>query len=102
RARAAAGTPAPAGAGAGSGAGARARDLGRLVSGRFQATWPALGMVVAVEVTDRAALEHARGVVAEELAAADDAYSPVRADTELARLHEAASRRPAPASPRLC
>lgn len=43
-------------------------------------------MLVAVEVTRRGALEAAQRIVAEELAAADDAYSPVRADTELARL----------------
>jgi FAD:protein FMN transferase len=49
-----------------------------------QAAWPALGMTVVVEVTDAAALGDARRIVEEELAAADAAYSPVRADTELA------------------
>lgn len=68
---------------------------------RFQAGWGALGMVVAVEVTEADALDDARRVLAEELAAADDAYSPVRSDTELARL-EASDGRITPVSERLC
>ncbi|MEP6954570.1 MAG: FAD:protein FMN transferase, partial [Solirubrobacteraceae bacterium] len=74
-------------------ASASARGVGRLVSARAQARWSALGMTVVVETTVAAALPWARVVVAEELAGADDAYSPVRADTELARLHAARGRR---------
>ena len=56
---------------------------------RAQLAWSALGMTVVVETTDPAALPRARAIVEEELAAADAAYSPVRTDTELARLHAA-------------
>jgi thiamine biosynthesis lipoprotein len=59
------------------------------VSGRAQLSWLALGMTIVVETTDAAALPRARAILEEELAAADAAYSPVRADTELAQLHAA-------------
>jgi thiamine biosynthesis lipoprotein len=56
------------------------------------ATWEALGMAVLVQVRDAGSLADARGVLEEELAAADAAYSPWRQDTELERLHRAAGR----------
>jgi FAD:protein FMN transferase len=62
------------------------------MSTRAQAVWSALGMTVVVETTDARALPRARRVVEDELAAADVAYSPVRADTELVRLHAAGGR----------
>ena len=64
---------------------------------RSQATWQALGMTVVVELATRDGLDRARRIVEEELAAADAAYSPVRRDTELARV-EAGGRQPRCAS----
>ena len=58
---------------------------------RSQATWQALGMTVVVELATRDGLDRARRIVEEELAAADAAYSPVRRDTELARVEAGAS-----------
>lgn len=63
------------------------------MSVRTRATWTALGMTVVVETTVADALPWARRVVEDELAAADAAYSPVRTDTELARVHAAQGHR---------
>jgi thiamine biosynthesis lipoprotein len=52
-------------------------------------------MTIVVETTDAALLARARALVEQELAAADAAYSPVRQDTELARLHAARGARTA-------
>ncbi|MGZ4270543.1 MAG: FAD:protein FMN transferase [Solirubrobacteraceae bacterium] len=70
------------------------------MSAPAQAVWTALGMTVVVEVCDPGALSWARQVAEDELAAADAAYSPVRDDCELARVH-AACGAPTAVSPRL-
>ncbi len=64
------------------------------------AEWVALGCLVRLVVTDPVALEQARLVLVDELAALDAACSRFRPDSELARV-DAANGRPVPVSPLL-
>ena len=51
--------------------------------------WPALGTTAAIFLTEPAMLDHARSILAEEIAAIDQACSRFRSDSELSRLNQA-------------
>ena len=51
--------------------------------------WPALGTTAAIFLTEPVMLDHARSILAEEIAAIDQACSRFRSDSELSRLNQA-------------
>jgi thiamine biosynthesis lipoprotein ApbE len=69
-------------------------------TGTATTSWTALGCLVALTVTESAALDPARAMLAADLADLDAACSRFRPDSELARLDQAAGR-PTPVSPLL-
>jgi thiamine biosynthesis lipoprotein len=69
-------------------------------TGTATTSWTALGCLVALTVTEPAALDPAREMLAADLADLDAACSRFRSDSELARLDQAAGR-PTPVSPLL-